>query len=80
MLALLLLGIIIMGYGISFNISHIDNYNDESHSFFDTNAVIIGYFLLIIAPLFIRKYIWSLVLLSLAIAFIAWIYISRMLQ
>jgi len=79
-IAFIVLGIAIVLYGLAFNVSHIDNYLDAKHSFFESYAVPLGYLLIVIAPLFVRKYIWSLVLLGIAAIFVAWVYISQALQ
>lgn len=66
-------GIGLIIYGLQYNLSHFDNYLDHSHSFFQANTVLIGFLVLSLAPLILRKYLWFGIQLALTLGLIFFI-------
>ena len=75
---LFLIGIGTIINGLAYNVSHLDSYLDQPHNFLRDNEVTIGYLMLVIAPIIVRRYIWAGVLIGLAMIFEVWIYFSSL--
>ncbi len=65
---LLVAGLLIVLDGFLFAAAHIDNYNEIHVSFIRSHELEIGFALIVLAPVLIRKYLWSLLLLVLVVA------------
>ncbi|GEM_PF-3473055 len=64
--------------GLAYNINHLDSYLDQPHYFLRDNEVAIGYILLVIASIIVRRYIWAGVLVGIATIFELWVYFSTL--
>jgi hypothetical protein len=76
---ILLTGIGILLNGLLYNLGHIGvSYPSSSDSFLRDNEVRLGYIIISITPIILRRYIWLIILIGLAIIFEAWIYVSTL--
>lgn len=69
-----ILGLLAVLYGLFYNASHfLDPYASPSLA----SLVVVGYLLLVLAPLFVRKVKYSIALIALAVIFFGWVFISQ---
>jgi hypothetical protein len=72
----LLAGSILIYTGLQYNLSHFDTPLTGKESLFNLYKVDIGYAILALSPLIIKRYIWSIILIAIALAFYAYGYFA----
>ena len=73
-IASLLVGVALGIFGMAYNVYHLDDALDGHKNFILQYSSFIGLLLIILAPLFLRRYIWTAALLGLAVVIGFWMY------
>jgi hypothetical protein len=72
-LLLAITGLAVFTYGLYYNLSNIFNTNA---SFTLASLTLVGYVILLIAPIFVRAYYITWILLALAATYLLWVFVA----